>query len=472
MKKSLIFLYILSTVYSVGYGQVSLDSVLRLNIPVVVVYTVNQEVPTATKVDAPEGCTGTGAINKTKVSGSVTILLQKDTLYHSGDYVKGKQGMQISLRGNTSAFALKPPYKIKLEKKANLIVDDKNGCEDKEWLLLREDVTCFNSFVGFWLNERIGLQWTPRHQYVNLFFNDEYTGLYLLCESVKRNNDGRLVVDKEDGAIFEYDPYFWNEPFYIESALGRMGTSVMAYTFKYPAVEDFTAEKEAYYQSLFATFESSILDGTYDQYIDVPSFAKWLLAHDILGTADGAGANIFMTQKDDASPISMANMWDFDTILRQPYWGNQHYRYFFPLLLESENGAFRQEYLRLWEELSSTIVTEMLTCIDTFVSSPVGQSVKISRQYDMNKYAFMRTTLDDEVANVHRYMTERKLWLDVAMAELETIGIEETSWQQKDEVDYYNLFGRKVSSSALCDHFIIRLYKATGRVEKVFMKHH
>ena len=33
----------------------------------------------------------------------------------------------------------------------------------------------------------------------------------------------------------------------------------------------------------------------YLKYIDVPSFAAWLIAHDILGDSDGCGSNIFLT---------------------------------------------------------------------------------------------------------------------------------------------------------------------------------
>ena len=474
--RPLALLSMLLATFSVSYGQVSLESALKLHIPVVTVHTVNNERPTATQVDPPEGCTGIGATNKTKVPGSLAILLQDETLYDSGNYVEGVRGMRISLRGNSSAFATKSPYKIKLEKKANLMMDGKVGGEDKEWLLLREDATCINTFVGFWVNERIGLQWTPRHQFVNLFFNDEYEGLYLLCESVKRNNDCRLAVDKKEGAIFEYDPYFWDESLSISPGWNWPEAEKMAYTFKYPKEEDFTTGKVAHYQALFATFESSVLDGTYDQHIDVSSFARWLLAHDILGTADGAGSNIFMTQKDDASPIRMANLWDFDTILKQIYWSNQHYRFFFPILLESENDAFRNEYIRLWKELSPTIVTELLAYVDAFVASPQGQSVKISRQYDISKYWF-RTTLEEEVANLHRYMTNRKEWLDFAFAkEIDTTGIEEhralsiepRSSTNDDEVEYYDLMGRKASPSRQHGNLLIRRHRNTGNVEKVF----
>ena len=39
--------------------------------------------------------------------------------YDSGDYVDGESGMTLKIRGNTSAWQLRKPYKIKLQKKAD-----------------------------------------------------------------------------------------------------------------------------------------------------------------------------------------------------------------------------------------------------------------------------------------------------------------------------------------------------------------
>ena len=65
--------------------------------------------------------------------------------------------------------------------------------------------------------------------------------------------------------------------------------------------------------------EESTRNGSYQNMIDVESFARWMLAHDILGNTDGAGSNIFITKYDntETSLIKMGPLWDFDVIMRR-----------------------------------------------------------------------------------------------------------------------------------------------------------
>lgn len=83
----------------------------------VYVNTVNGEEPTYERVDHPDGYFGSSITNVTKVNGRMFMMEGNDTLYDSGD-----EGMTIRVRGNTSAVLfLKKPYKIKLNKKADLL---------------------------------------------------------------------------------------------------------------------------------------------------------------------------------------------------------------------------------------------------------------------------------------------------------------------------------------------------------------
>ena len=104
-----------------------------------------------------------------------------------------------------------------------------NLFRDKNWLLLRADN--LNTVIGFKVSEILNMQWTPGYQFVNVIFNDDYRGLYLLTEAVERNTDCRIDVDKSTGFIAEFDAYWWNEDFYIPSGLY---SPELSYTFKYP----------------------------------------------------------------------------------------------------------------------------------------------------------------------------------------------------------------------------------------------
>ena len=126
---------ILSTLlltYSVGIGAAqsmfSDDSIQALGLPVVTIVTVGGEEPTCEYVEHPEGMAGYGTRNATKVPGRLTITLGKEVLYDSGPYEKNVGGMRIKIRGNSSAYPRKKPYKVKLEVGADLLL---RGDEEK-----------------------------------------------------------------------------------------------------------------------------------------------------------------------------------------------------------------------------------------------------------------------------------------------------------------------------------------------------
>ncbi len=61
---------------------------------------------------------------------------------------------------------------------------------DKEWILLANysDKTLMRNYLAFEISNRIGLTYTPRSQYVELFLNGTYQGNYQL----QRTSEGRF----------------------------------------------------------------------------------------------------------------------------------------------------------------------------------------------------------------------------------------------------------------------------------------
>lgn len=206
------------------------------------------------------------------------IIHKDDVLYDSGDYEKNISGATIKINGNTSAYHDNKPYKIKLQVKEDLLFRGDNKYKDKEWRLLK-DARTLKTIIGLKMNELIGLPWTPAYQPCNVFVNNDYRGCYLLIESVKRNTDCRLNVSK-NGFIVERDPYWWNENTFFSTNYFNP-YNYYRWTWKYPDEEDVTEEHVTYIQNYMNQAEESIIDGTYEQYLDVESFASWLLAHEM-----------------------------------------------------------------------------------------------------------------------------------------------------------------------------------------------
>lgn len=392
--------------------QMTLSEIIALGLPVIYVETVDHEEPTCDYVSAPSGSMGKSITNVTKVPGRLIVYKRLDNadsvMYDSGDYEHDVSGMTIRLRGNTSAYDVKKPYKIKLQKKFDLMFGGNDAVyKDKEWLLLRDDY--LYTTAGLLVNELVGMPWTPRHHFVNLVINNRYRGAYLLCESIKRNPDCRLNVDKNSGYIFEYDPYWWNEPVYVKSSRHPKYN----YTFKYPDDEDITEEQLAYMQSLVPPYENSLNNGTYTNFIEVKSYAGWCMVHDIMGTKDAGGTNMFYTKYDTtaASKIVMPLAWDFDMAYRMSTaWSASHTEHM-NKLFNSTNRTFTGEYAALWRRISGTFISNYNTTMAAFRNSNEG--LALSASFALDRYVYNRTTsVYNQVTGSISWIANRYTWLN------------------------------------------------------------
>ena len=402
-----------ATVVAVGdYNSRTLNEVIALGLPVLYLETVEHEEPTCEYVSAPSGCMGATIRNATKVPGRLIVYQLIDgndsVLYDSGDYEKDVSGMTIKLRGNTSAYEAKKPYKIKLQKKFDLLFGGNDSVyKDKEWLLLKDDY--MTTIAGFKVSELVGMVWTPRHHFVNVVINGSYRGTYLLCESVKRNPDCRLNVDKNSGFIFECDPYWWNEDVYV---LSERNPSYN-YTFKYPDDEDITQEQLDYMQALVNAYEASLKATNYPDLIDVRSFAAWCLVHDISGTKDSGGANRYYTKYDTTpeSKIVMPLAWDFDMAERTySAWSKSHTSHM-TNLFNNTNRAFVGEFVDLWYAMRRTFLNDITGYMTAFSQSDEGIALNASLALNQIVYG-TSLSVNNNATGRNTWYNSRYSWLD------------------------------------------------------------
>ena len=398
-------------------------SVAYMGLPVVVIDTVDGEEPTAEYVSPPTGAYGAGLTNATKVPSRMQIFKdgQNEAVYDSGEYDKKKKsGLTIKLRGNTSAYGAKKPYKLKLQTKADLLADflpnRSSKCKDKNWVLLK-DATTLNTYIGMAVADIAGTSWTPEFVFVNVVINGDYKGIYLLIESIEQN-ESRINVS-DDGYIIERDAYWWNEDVKFITTLYNQ-----KYTFKYPDPDDIQENPVLleYIENYMNDLEYHVKNGTYEDYIDVDSFARWLLIHDILGTWDAGGSNIYMSKYDSTenSKIFMETTWDYDTSYRMvDAWANQHIgtRMYAKPLLKSENKSFINSYKTQWSVLSLLLWNELSERIQE-LKVIQGEDINSSRQYDALRWNVIPKTIEEDILIAENWFTSRIVWLDNAINEL------------------------------------------------------
>ena len=223
------------------------------------------------------------------------------------------------------------------------------------------------------------------------------------------------------------------------------------YTFKYPEEEDITQEQIDYVSGLVRQMEQSITAGTYDEYIDVPSWATWLLAHDILGTWDSGGSNIFLAKYDDnpASLFKMVCLWDLDSMTKmKDAWARIHtdFFFYFPQLLSSSNPTFLQAYLDKWSAVSPMLFEDMESYLDSISQSDLGASISAMKAIEEQAFHYQGSTFEKDIADLRNWFTTRQRWLSLQMSILQTpvAPLEASPSSPSSSTTFYDLSGRRV----------------------------
>ena len=262
---------------------------------------------------------GAGIYDKQNyVPGTITIedpvrMYSDDTLFVSRMGIRG--------RGNSTWSWEKKPWKVKLEDKAGILGMPK----DKEWALLANyaDRTLLRNIVAMKLSEICGFSWTPRIRSVEVYLNDDYQGVYSICEHKKVSSD-RVDIDVIEETVTEGDALTGG--YYLEMEENQdettcwwtaMGVPMM---FSEPEVPN--EAQYAYVTGLIDEFETVLrsegfadsLTG-YAAYIDVPSFINYFIVQELTKNVDGNLRKSSFITKERGKKMEMYHLWDFDLTL-------------------------------------------------------------------------------------------------------------------------------------------------------------
>lgn len=433
------------------------ETLSAMSIPLITITCENNEEPTCKISSAPAGCIGTSIIEANKVPSRVVVSLKDEILYDSGEYVKKESGATVKVRGNTSARRSKKSYKIKLQKKGDLLARGNKNYNDKNWVLIRTG-SSLNTRIGYWVGELIEQDWTPAHNVVNVWMNGKYKGLYILSESVESNDKCRIKINEDEGYIIEADPYWWTEDVSFPS---NLISAALRYTFKFPDSDDITEEQLENIHNDILLCEEALKNGNYTDYFDVESFAKWMLGWDILGNEDSAGANMFIVKEDSNSKLKMGPIWDFDHAYKGVEdWSAAHNSsiFYYNRLFNAEDPAFHNAYVNLWHKYKNIVFPEVLTRIEDLRNSEEGKdfdkSMILENQEgivveDKTYLEAMEGDLDNMCNYLSNWFVNREQWIDMNIPEIKdfTSGVNEISTDNDASLPYFDILSRNVDSS-------------------------
>lgn len=381
-------------------------------LPVMSITTMNGEEPTYVESEKPEGCWGASVTGNEYVTGQLLLSENGKTMVHTE--------MKFRIRGNTSAYSVKKPYKIKLDKAIDLLQRGNEIYCDTDWSLLSCG-TDLRTLVGLYVSELCQLEWQPAFQFVNVIINGDWKGCYLLIESVGKGK-GRCNISDE-GFLIENDAYWWNADgvyFKTENQIYQLG-----YTFQYPSSLEVTYETIEKIQNYLNDFEIALYDNddAYSEYIDIHSFASWILVHDIMGSSDGGGTNMYLYKYDfdidnpTSTKIKMGPAWDFDSSYgTEGEWAAIH-RYNF--LYANQLFAFedfKDAYRNQWGAISDTLSSKVTSYVNEMLNSQ-GEALQDSWNLDAERWNYDTLHVDDEVHQISEWFSSRTDWINSAISE-------------------------------------------------------
>ena len=227
-----------------------------------------------------------------------------------GEKAPESEVYELTVRGRGNSSFKMPKYGLKLEfkDKVKLFGMPKN----RDWALIANygDKTHLRNYMMTRLSEWLGAKYTPRMQFVELYLNRKYMGLYLLSESIKvaknrvniEENDTTFLVEKEDSKKFD-PPYVQSDNgyyYHIKSPKNPSPETEELLLDHIKAFENFTMRPYRYNSNEIV------------QWIDLDDYLLFYWVHEYSKNEDGNFArSVHFTWK-KGEPIHFGPLWDFD----------------------------------------------------------------------------------------------------------------------------------------------------------------
>ena len=236
---------------------------------------------------------------------------------------------ELKGRGNTSwDMPDKKGYQIKFDKRSRVLGMEKA----KKWVLLANafDDSLVRNRTAFYFAEQLGMAWVPEYQPVDLWLNGEYRGTYLLGEKVEVD-ERRLALNDPLGVLMEHDNAFFAESdiWFEDQILNRCFALKEAVSEDDPAL---TAEAVESFHEKLDTFLQFLTDHEGEdlsleelaRYIDVESFAQWILVNEYLLNVESYTTSFFWYTDGREDVLHLGPVWDFDSSMGNKYDFNEY----------------------------------------------------------------------------------------------------------------------------------------------------
>lgn len=276
----------------------------------------------------------------------------------NGSIVYNGELTQVKGRGNSTWESIKKPYQIKIAPKANLLEAGGTTNIAKTWVLLSNyyDNTALRNVLALNIGRALGMESNIESRWVDLYYDAEYRGSYLLTEKVEIA-DGRVdIADLEEvneeinifpdpieidrdytqnGATYYYckdiiSPSDISGGYLLELDFAQRAELEASYfvtsrgyhiVVKSPDLA--TKEEMHHIASLYQEFEDAIYNNGvnpdtgkhFSEYMDMDSMVIHYLINEWTKNRDGLACSTFFYKSEDSDIMTMGPLWDYDLTL-------------------------------------------------------------------------------------------------------------------------------------------------------------
>ncbi len=432
------------------------------NLPIMIIDSMNQSIPgSLTRSHAKL----ISAVIEPSPSTGRAAIIDPPTFI-------GRAGMRA--RGNASQGYAKTPFAFETwdQHGEDMAVPLLGMPAESDWILNATwmDRTLMRDPLMFRLWEELGY-YSPRFEYVEVYLNtgggqvtaNDYWGIYIVQEKVKRDNDrldiAKLVPsditepDITGGYILQDDRRRFGDHG-ISSQAGPLD-SIGGVIFHEPNEEDLSQQQIDWVQNYFNDFEAALFganfadpDEGYAKYIDVDSWIDYHILEEFSKNTDAFGASVYMSI-DRGGKIKKGPLWDFDGALANsvefqsylpqsyihtqliPKDGPQAYPWW-PRLFQDDN--FSQKWIDGWHRLRKTIlhidhINGILDDLETELTEPQARNFStwnariggniFTRFHERSSLSF--PSWEAHVAHLRQWISDRLVWLDTNFVTAPTI---------------------------------------------------
>ena len=400
------------------YKEISISNdnpnIIETHLPIISIKVNEESIPGEIILD------DTGIeIGRTLDSQGNEMALGEIKVYDNGNINKITNDPEVTsslfirYRGNSSIYFSKKGYLLKLiDEDGN---DNEKGmlgmAEDNEWVLNGPylDKTLMRNYMAYNIAGMI-MGYAPNVRFCELYVNNKYQGLYILCESISRSKN-RVNIGKYDSRVNDFGYIVCLDKDEID--IKNISTfSEYAYISErdtglkiiYPSRSMITEEVRDYIKSDFSNFERALYSYDFDDpkkgyknYIDVDSFVDYYIFQEFMEINDTCYRSTYL-YKEKGGKIVMGPVWDYNNSLNNYFTelDNEKMQYvdrlWYSQLLKDKD--FVDRVVKRYRELRKTVLNEeyLLNYIDD-VRDYLGEA--IDRNFKVWGFSFDSSNLNE-----------------------------------------------------------------------------